>query len=1196
MLTSAVAVAVPASTLATAQPSDAGPPGMVGVPSENVGPPDHSNAPDHAGPSASPNGNGNGNSGGAGPGSKVGPPSNANIPTHAAAWSIHASNHSETLAVEVGETADGDVALVLSDEQHHAGRDIALDAETLEDALGYRPEVVYGEHESGDRWTREIRYSDGYAVFEVPQFSSNLATFSGGIGLSGDEADDGTEYQYELDSLDGLDNYSISVTGADNTAPASTSGTLQDGETLPVDIGGTTDPRNASVTLTGRESTTSDSVSQTAVSDGESVGINVGGTTSPRDETITLTGRESSTRNDQTGTLSGSSSDSIAVDGNLDPVGPDGSGDPVVSVTGSGMVDDTTPWDGTNDDGHLTLEGASGGGTTESRMPNPPEDEPIDALVFHFREEGVYSSGDLTLDIYINSNGLDKSASGTLVKSDYTIDPTQVEQTAQVVELDQPFDASGKSEITVDFQGSGSGSVKLKTDEDVGTMSQFGGSDGWYQHGQAAIEMRTIGDATVSADGQSKTFTNLKNGETRSTTFDLSQSPTIDSSFTGGSSPSLDYDVQKTDRYGTEDPSATIAGQTVSHSGLLAQGETVTESVDLSTGSDSISVSTGHTVDVSSSWTEVSATEDPSATIAGQTVSHTGILGPGETVTESVDLSQGDGPIDVSTSGHTTDVAADWTEVTQTRDPTISVNGYDTGHEGVLTDGETVDLATNTAWIENGTNNVSVSTSSPLSGPSSLVDLTYQHDAESATTSVDVQATTWVENITASNTYPSDQQGATATLAMNDRVVEVRSLETRTNGTSWESVPESNYELNGTDLEVDLGDVSQDTTIEVRAVGGKASVSGGTIDVLEPTVEGDTLDTKIEVVERSEDFTIDVTNTSESERVHYTASESWDASSYAVVKASGEQSIRMPDASNGSTTRVKTAPLEVHPETGSAEVIVYDPTEPSFRVRPGETPGSTVDIGWMDAASEVTYDLRDEDDDPVDTSTANSPVWFTAPLEAATYTIVESPPSEPRVAGPTGQQGSGLVPGWMLLLLGVAGALAVLMLVSRRVGSGGGRGSDGIGRGSLLFLVGAGVIAVIAAELLTADPLPSVLLTSIADATRAASGPLAALALGIALLVGLWQVDVRTQADVPRTVSIPAVILVVVFVVETVAPGAILGPISEGFETVAPVVILAAVAGGAYLLREWLRARKQEASTPDTQVTLDLGDGGNGGS
>ncbi|MFD1600169.1 hypothetical protein ACFSBX_14485, partial [Halobellus rarus] len=597
------------------------------------------------------------------------------------------------------------------------------------------------------------------------------------------------------------------------------------------------------------------------------------------------------------------------------------------------------------------------------------------------------------------------------------------------------------------------------------------------------------------------------------------------------------------------------------------------------------------TADYSIEVEEVDGALDPSVDIdedGTPEVSHSGLLTSGQTESATIDPTLSDDSWSVSGSGSPVTVSADITEATVTSDPAVELNGQTVSHTGTLADGESVSKTLPADALQSGTNRVNVSVGDGTlssDAPDPSVGLELSHDATDKQT-VDYAGEAWSERYNVSRTYGSATENPTLTIPFDGKVVEIESVELRRNGGSWKAA--GNWVHDSTTLTVEFDDVENGDTLEIRATGRKVRTENGDIQVTEPTIEGDTLNTEIEITERQEDFVIDVSGTAASDRIHYTADESWESSSFVAVDANGGQELRLPDVVDGSTTRVRTAPLEVDPQSGSAEVVVYDADEPQFHIRPGESEGDLVDVGWMDAASEVTYDLVDDDGNPVDTSTANSPVWFTTSDEAATYTIVESSDSSgPDVLGPTDTSGGTDAPPW-ILLLSVAGALGLLMLVSRRVGSDS-SGSGRFGRGTLLFAIGAVVVAIVAAELVTAQPLPAVVIAALSEAAASLAGPLVTLTVGLGLLVALWQVDVRTRADVPRWLLIPGAGLVVVFAIETISPGAILGPISSGFETVAPVVLLTAAAGGVFLIREWLRARRAEATTPDTQLSVDLG-------
>ncbi|WP_373190068.1 hypothetical protein [Halolamina sp.] len=111
----------------------------------------------------------------------------------------------------------GDLALVLQDSEHAAGREVALPMDAVKSALGHVPELVFGTHDDGERWTREVSEQSGLLVFEVPHFSSNAVTFEGNVTLSGDPATDGVAYEYELGSTDSVGDPVVNMTGVSNS-------------------------------------------------------------------------------------------------------------------------------------------------------------------------------------------------------------------------------------------------------------------------------------------------------------------------------------------------------------------------------------------------------------------------------------------------------------------------------------------------------------------------------------------------------------------------------------------------------------------------------------------------------------------------------------------------------------------------------------------------------------------------------------------------------------------------------------------------------------------------------------------------------------------------------------------------------------------------------------------------------------------
>jgi len=171
---------------------------------------------------------------------------------------------------------------------------------------------------------------------------------------------------------------------------------------------------------------------------------------------------------------------------------------------------------------------------------------------------------------------------------------------------------------------------------------------------------------------------------------------------------------------------------------------------------------------------------------------------------------------------------------------------------------------------------------------------------------------------------------------MNDRVVDVRNVEVRENGTTWEPVAaESDSTLNGTDLTIELGgDVAEGSTTEVRATGSKVRVEDGAITVLEPTTSSDTLDTRVRVDDAGPDFALSVDETIFGDRVHYAENATWgETTGEATITADGGKTLTLPDATAGAETSVRTWPIAVAPTAGEVTVTGRegDRSEPGSR-------------------------------------------------------------------------------------------------------------------------------------------------------------------------------------------------------------------------------------------------------------------------
>lgn len=432
--------------------------------------------------------------------------------------------------------------------------------------------------------------------------------------------------------------------------------------------------------------------------------------------------------------------------------------------------------------------------------------------------------------------------------------------------------------------------------------------------------------------------------------------------------------VEKQDRFVTEDPSVTIGGQTVSHTGTLAEGSTTTKSIDLSPGSQSFDISTINQVGFEASWTGVTATEDPSVTVGGSTVSHSGVLGPGETVTESVSLSTGTNTIDVSTGGKV-EVAASWAEVAKTRDPVVELNGETVGYSGTLNDGETVSLDADASWVQKGTNNITVSVgdgSYSGAGPEPKVELEYRHDLESPRT-VLYESEALSERYNVTETYTNQIADAKLRIPHARDVFSTRSVEYRLNETgSWSSVPQYATNLSGTTLSVDVSEIAgnpvpEGTTVEIRSAGSRVDVYDGEISVQRATPVGFDLDSRVKLDSWSSGSYLEVGETAQGELTHYATNESYPTESdYVELYADGEQRFYAPNATSGSTLTLQTLSARVSPDQNSMCVRVPDgvnATSPRFVVEPASVIGDSWSVEYVAGTDGQYYAAVDKNGD-----------------------------------------------------------------------------------------------------------------------------------------------------------------------------------------------------------------------------------------
>lgn len=1078
--------------------ADPGPPdGLDAVPAENVGPPDHANAPDSAGP---PSGGGNGNGGG--PPSVAGPP--ADVPTDAAAWGVRASDHAGDLTVEVGTTEDGRLALRLGDSVNHEGRTVAVDAETLTDALGYRAEEVSGVHESGERWTADLRYEDGYALFSVPHFSTNTVTFDAAVSIEATPAVDGDTFSYEVSDADAAENLSVTLTGRENTEAASASAIAVDGDSIELDVGGTTDPRNASITFEGRR----------ALLDGTQV--------------------ESYTEHTGTG------EDVAVVDGVVYSAGPDGAVayDPEadsVLWTAAPISGDVTALDA---DGERVMVGGSNGevyilDAATGSVENSHTDHAaaITAVAVDDAADYAYSGTGGSEDKVHMWDLTDGGRGGAIF--DYAVTALEVDGSGGW--------AVGLADGTVEANGLGGGYWET-ADFHTSTRDLAYLNGTLYGVGRDAVKAADVSDGSVrwshsehTADGLSIAVSG--DGETVYSSGEDGRTLAYD---VGAGSVAWEHSAHTTE-------AASIAYD-------APNGTLYSIGTDDSTvyGYQDRRTSTDPAVDLDGDGTA-------EASVSGE-------LADGETVTRSVSLSTSTTSADVSTSGGSeVGLSLAWTEVTETVDPEVTVNGHTVGYSGTLGAGNTTDLDVSSTWIENGTNNVSVGVSQVASGPPGMVGLDYAHRAVEDR-SVAYGATTWSETYTVSKTWESDVEDAVLRVPWaSDRVVSVRSVAADLNGSTL--TPESVSSTNGT-LTVSIGAVPEGGTVNVTATGSKVRASGGTIRVTNATEEGLSLDSevRIETLSDPDNFSIAVGGTAEGHLLHYSAAETWSgADSYLRLSPDGSQVLHL-DAAEGGTFRVRTAPVELRPEGEDVEAVVLDASEPRFRVREatGVAEADSVEVVYYDTTDGEEYELYSETEERgVDTARASSPVELLTDGDDETYSIrVYDSPSATgdgaAVAVGAGGGGSGLGIAPAAVVLGAGLAVVGAVLVGRRFGV------DGRAGTLLLAVVGL-VVAAVATEAVTRGSVIALVIEAFLDPL--VDSQVGVVGGGIGLLLGIYAV--HDWIGLPWWVLGLAVAGDAVWVLDAITGGAL----GSGLGEVSALLWLVGIFGGMYLLYTRLKPR-----------------------
>lgn len=945
--------------------------------------------------------------------------------------SVYVSKHATTTSVtlmtpdQAQERAGPDVALnsevaiVISDYSHEDGRTVSLPAGPIRDVVGSIPsKVQVSNSETGESWIQDTTVQDGQIEFYVDHFSENTVSFVGQTQITANPAADGTQSTYSIANLSSVSGFDINVTGEIATEWDNRSWTgAVSGDSFPLDVAGNMDPAGPSSSdepvaeFGGSSTTTSESVSGSALSDGSTSTVSVGGDTSPtgpssnNEPEFVFEGNAESTQNDQSGSVSAGNTDSITTNGNLDPTGP-ANGEPELSVTAYGETN--TDFSTEYTERGLNYADASFG------LSNTPGR--VDKLRFYVTEVNDPKG---SADIRIADGPADVTVGeGTLVKSGYQL-PTSAGW--HTINLDTPY-TGGSSSIEVEFNNmDSSGQIRLRFDDGAGS-SWTGGSGGATDEAAEIEAISNPVDVSVSSDsGASASLGDFSDGQTKTQAIDLSASASSLSFSSSQSVGTFDYSLTKSDRTSTEDPGADIdsdGSNEVSYSGVLGPGETATLEVpELQDGENNVVWDTKvGTLDYTINYERVDWTTNPGIDIDGDgtfeaTVSDT--FGPGETRTAEVaGLDTLTSSIDVTTASGSapTNVSLKFQERTVTDSPSVYVNGHETGYAGTLSDGTTESLQTDTEWIQEGSNNVTVRVGgSTLSSdaPAPVVGLDYSHASETSQ-NVTYQSEKWSVRYSVAKQFASDRSGVSLKVPFDSRVWSVRGVEKRENSGSWSNVGQSDYSITDNTLDVEVGDVSTGDTVEIRANGSRVQTHNLDLAIQDPTSSGD-LSTTVEFTSVGQNPYIGVSESGSGSWLTYLSNASYgNEDSFTRFFADGTQRVHVPHADPSDVATFETHDTKVIPETGDVDVDVIDAgKEPTLDLSQGTVSNDDVTIEYYNTQSGEKYVLYANDRDVVlDSETADSPVTLVASDTAGSVSIFRDSGGGVAVGGSSSSSGA----------------------------------------------------------------------------------------------------------------------------------------------------------------------------------------------
>lgn len=1000
----------------------------------------------------------------------------------------------------------GSVALVIRDDEHEAGREISVDADVLESALGEVPDHVYGRHDDGTRWVREVRLVDGDAVWTIPHFSSNTVTFETKVEVKG-SFEDGSAVNYSVADLSAVSGLDVSISGetvsawdnetVDGTTLGYSNGISVSGNRHPVGPGGGETTLRLSLS-SDRSTTVSESWMQ-STTDSSSLPSAVG-----------IVAAESAA--DRVMTIEGGSSAERVLD-SVDVV----NATHVDATSGTAVV-----WsdEGQSDGGSLVVIDTS---------------DPSSISVVGSVDLGGIGLGYVD-DIAVDGDSVLLVGGQTVAAVDIS---TSSSPTLESDLTDSRLDgASG-----VDLDG-GLGTVATEV---AGTVVTIDTTDPTALSISGTVERDALTDAQdlvlrgdyVYAVGQDLVTVDVSTPSTP-TSVDTDQIPgnfRVSANNNHLFVASTFSDKIKMYHY--------LDGSNPEHVETLEAHRA--NSVSVSDGKMFVTNYEGRIDVYPYRVQDVVASTD-----TGQSASYGTIL-VGSGKTKPLNVSLDTTTLSYSGSGASPDQSLRLRERVETDTVEISVNNDSATHSGRLADGETQSLSLDpTAIDETTTISVDVGDGSlSADAPTPRVRLDYAHDA-STYRSVNYSAERFSESYNVSRQFSDEQESVSLRIDHADSVHRIDSIERSINGSTWSSIPSGSYRLVGSELVVDLdslvdGQIDPGTQIDVRSSARKITVVNGSIDVTEPTLESEPLDSRIEITSRSGPLSLDLGDSTP--YVVHGVQTSYSGTPTLVRSASGDRTLRLRGGDVGDTLRLQTVPVDVEPDAGRVEVEVVEADPLTLRLDDdldGAADRVTLEyVGGVDGATYRAVSLssaRSVDADEAD------PVSRLSADTGQTVQIERKSAGGPSVAGAAGEgAGGGSLLGDSVLLvttlLGVGLGIVGSVVVGRRVV--GLRGT----RLTLATAVAGGTLGLIGVETITSTSITARVLSVVG---LQASGALPIL-VTVGSLLGLVVLDRRTPVPVPRWLYLVASVGLGLWSVVS-----LFGPaVTSGLERVSPLLWLA---------------------------------------